>query len=248
MKDKILKFLQQNYAWGATLITGISIIISFVLKFMKYIYSNYYFNYYGISHELFNSDELGILYNFGSSFLIALCLCSLFYCYVQLFNTKKYKLTKKTKLLNGILIAISNIIMAFSVNDEFSIKKFLINIGVFIIAEIIMTIIFLIITKNDKDKNNDIKDSSNYLKILPFYLMLIIGCFLISYNFEIKQNKSYRIIDDNKVIVYTTKDYYLILDCEIENNVLTIYRCKQSKIDNENIESELMKFKEIKIK
>lgn len=60
-------------------------------------------------------------------------------------------------------------------------------------------------------------------------------------------NKTYRIIDNNKVIVYTTENYYLTLNCKIENNVLVIYQGSQTKIDNKDIESKLIKFKDIKM-
>ena len=73
MKDKTFEFLQKNYAWMVAAITGISVVISFILRFIKYIYSSYYFSYYGLSYELFNSNELGFLYNFGFSILILLC-------------------------------------------------------------------------------------------------------------------------------------------------------------------------------
>ncbi len=61
-------------------------------------------------------------------------------------------------------------------------------------------------------------------------------------------NKEYRIINNDKVIVYTTNDYYLILDCEIRNNELIIYKGKQTKINNENVISKLISFDEIKLK
>lgn len=72
-KDKIFGFLQKNYGWIVALLTGLTVTTSFVLRFIKYIYSNFYFDYYGISYELFNNNELGFLYNFGFSILILLC-------------------------------------------------------------------------------------------------------------------------------------------------------------------------------
>ena len=87
-KGKILKFLQDNYGWIVAVITGLTVATSFVLRFIKYMYSNFYFSYYGLSYELFNSNELGFLYNFGFSILILLCFVSLMYCYMQLFNKK----------------------------------------------------------------------------------------------------------------------------------------------------------------
>lgn len=43
MRKKIFTFLQKNYGWIVIVITGISIVGSFVLKFIKYIYSILYF-------------------------------------------------------------------------------------------------------------------------------------------------------------------------------------------------------------
>lgn len=240
--NKTLDFLQKNYGWIVALITGVSIIITFVLKFIKYIYYTFYFYYYGISYELFNSEELNILYNFGFSIIIILCFCSLIYCYIQLFNSKKLEL--KTKALNIFLIIVSNMVIVYSINSEYSIWNIIINTVLFIIIEIIMIFIFF---KEPKKEKLETKSILNSLKILPFYLIFVVFAILFEYGIEIKMNKTYRIVDNDKVIVYTTENYYLILNCEIENNVLIIYQGSQTKIDNEDIESKLIKFKDIKI-
>ena len=57
-KEKLFGFLEKNYGWMVATITGLTVATSFVLRFIKYIYSSYYFNYYGLSYELFNSNEL----------------------------------------------------------------------------------------------------------------------------------------------------------------------------------------------
>lgn len=247
-KGKILNFLQDNYGWIVAVITGLTVATSFVLRFIKYIYSSYYFNYYGLSYELFNSNELSFLYNFGFSILILLCFVSLMYCYMQLFNVKKMKVKVKTILFNIFLIIISNIIVVYSTNIKYSIWQFILNVVILIIFEIIMVIIFSRTNEKENSKKNDTNDLLNSLKILPFYLILLIFTFLLSYSSQIVMNKSYRIINDDKVIVYTTNDYYLTLDCEIKDNKLTIYKGKQTKISNENVVSELINFDEVKLK
>lgn len=243
--NKTLDFLQKNYGWIVALITGVSIIITFVLKFIKYIYSTFYFYYYGISYKLFNSEELNILYNFGFSIIIILCFCSLIYCYIQLFNSKKLEL--KTKVLNTFLIIISNLIMVYSINIEYSIWNIIINTGLLIATEIIMIFVFFKKSKKEETEKLETKSILNSLKILPFYLIFVVFVILFEYGLWIKMNKTYRIVDNDKVIVYTTENYYLTLNCEIENNVLIIYQGSQTKIDNKDIESKLIKFKDIKI-
>lgn len=209
-------------------------------------YSIYYFSYYGLSYELFNSNELGFLYNFGFSILVLLCFGSLMYCYIQLFNIKKMKL--KTILCNIFLILISNIIIVASTNVKYSIWQYILNVIGLIIVEIITSIVFFKMDKKERNKTYEENNLPNVLKIIPFYLILLIFSFLTSYGLNIALNKSYRIIDNNKVIAYATNDYYLVLDCEIKDNKLTIYKGKQAKINNENIVSELIHFDEVNLK
>lgn len=246
MKDKIFKFMQKNYGWIVAVITGISVATSFILRFIKYMYSIYYFSYYGLSYELFNSNELGFLYNFGFSILVLLCFGSLMYCYIQLFNIKKMKL--KTTLCNIFLILISNIIIVASTNVKYSMWQYILNVIGLIIVEIIASIVFFKMDKKEGNKTYKENNLPNVLKIIPFYLILLIFSFLTSYGLNIAMNKSYRIIDNDKVIAYATNDYYLTLDCEIKDNKLTIYKGKQAKINNENIVSELINFDEVNLK
>lgn len=246
MKDKIFKFMQKNYGWIVAVITGISVVTSFILRFIKYMYSIYYFSYYGLSYELFNSNELGFLYNFGFSILVLLCFGSLMYCYIQLFNIKKMKL--KTILCNIFLILISNIIIVASTNVKYSIWQCILNVIGLIIVEIIASTVFSKMDKKGRNKTYEENNLPNVLKIIPFYLILLLFSFLTSYGLNIAMNKSYRMIDNDKVIAYATNDYYLTLDCEIKDNKLTIYKGKQTKINNENIVSELINFDEVNLK
>lgn len=245
-KEKRLKFLQDNYGWIAAGFTGGTVIVSFILRFIKYIYSNYYFYYYGLSYELFNSNDLNFLYNFGFSVLVLLCFASLVYCHIQLSNFKN--LERKVAISNKILILISNLFIACSINYKNSIIGLIVNFGILIIIEKITAKVFLKTYKEEENQEENISYLSNNLKILPFYLFLLILIFLTSYSFQIKMNKSYRIINDNKAIVYSTNDYYLVLDCEIKDNKLVIYKGKQTKISNENIKSDLIEFEHVELK
>ncbi len=247
-KNIILDFLQKNYGWIVAVITGASVGISFILRFIKYLYSTLYFDYYGLSYGLFNSNELSILYNFGFSILIMFCFVSLLYCYKQIYNVKKERISIRTILANIILIIILNIIIVLLTDVRCSVKQFIANVIIFIISEAITSYIFFKIDNKEKNKKNDIKCLQNELKIIPFYLVILVFLVLFNYGFEIISNKSYRTINNDKVIVYTTNDYYIVLDCTIEDNKLTIYKGNQTKISNDNVESKLINFDEVKLK
>lgn len=250
MKDKVFEFLQKNYGWIIALLTGISVVATFILKFIKYIYSILYFDYYGISYGFFNIEELGLLYDFSLSILMILCFYSLFYCYKQFYDLFKNKKKFNTKILNVFLILVSNFFIALSSGIKNIGWQLFFNMILLMTIEIIATIIISILIKKDEERENknDKNDLFNTLKIMPFYFMLLVFVFSGNYLYSLHNVKSYKIINNNKVIVYTTKDYYLILDCKIEDNKLTIYKGNQTKINNENVESKLINFDEINIK
>ena len=247
-KIKILKILQENYGWIVATITGLTVVTSFLLRALKYICSNYYFYYYGISYELFNNNELGFLYDFGFFALTLLCFGSIIYCYIQLFNVKKNKLKIQTIIFNVILILITNLFTLYSINSKYSFLQLAINFIILIIIEFIFSKVLLKSNEKEKDKEYTLIYLFNHLKTFPFYLILLVFVFLLNYGYKIINNKSYRIIDNDRVIVYTTNDYYLVLECEIIDNKLIIYKGKQTKISNENIASKIIKFDEIELK
>ena len=54
-------------------------------------------------------------------------------------------------------------------------------------------------------------------------------------------------IDNNTVIIYTNEDYYLTLNCEVIKDKIKIYKGTQKKIDNNNIYSEVKKYKDVEL-
>lgn len=244
----ITELLQKNYAWVVALVTGMSVVVSIIFSFIIYIRSIYFFNYFGLSYSLFDVKELGFLYNFGISILFLLCFGSLIYCYIQFINFKVKKLNIKTILLNLFLILISNLIILYFTCRKLAFIYVLVNLILLILSELFSAYIFNKIVNNNKNEDNNTYDISNALKILPFYLIFVVFLFMFSYGVQTVSNKSYRIINNEKVIVYGTNDYYVILDCEIDDNKLTIHKGEQTKISNENVKSELMTFDEIVLK
>lgn len=248
MKNEKFTFIQKNYGWIIAAISGISICASFILRYIKYIYSTLYFNYYGISYELFNSDEISSIYNFIISIILILCFYSLIYCFKQIYDfiIKRNKNNISNFIFNIFLILISNSLITFSSLVQINFwNTFFFSIILFMIEIIIMLVFKVIICKENK-QDNTIKSMINYIKIIPFYLFLLILLFSYTHINSLYKIKSYRIISDDKVVVYTTSDYYVILDCDIKNNELIIYKGTQTKIDNENVETKLKYFDKVK--
>ena len=86
------------------------------------------------------------------------------------------------------------------------------------------------------------RDLINYIKVLPFIIIFLIILNSTRIYINLNYQKQHRIIDDNRVIVYST------LDCNINNNELIIYKGSQEKIENNNVKSKLTKFNKVEIK
>ncbi len=111
-----------------------------------------------------------------------------------------------------------------------------------------MMLVFKVTIYKKSKQEDTIKSIINYIKVIPFYLFLIILLFSYVYIKSLNKINTYRIINDDKVIVYTTSNYYVILDCDIKNDELIIYKGSQMKINNENIETKLMDFNKVKLR
>lgn len=249
MINKDSKFLQDNYGWIVAGLTGIGVFLSFVLKFVKYINSKVLFSYYGISYGLYNTAELGFFFDLLDAILWLLLLCSAFYCLNEIPKIIKSKEKRVIKLIiNGILIIISNLYFIYYALSDISFISIIIMLPVLILTEIIVLRIFFS-EKTDEQYMSSAKDwILNILKIFPFWLLFLIVCLCSSKYVSLKNTKEYQIIDDKQVIVYATNAYYVVLDCEISDGSLIIYKGKQTRIDNNNIKSDIKKFNNVKVK
>jgi len=248
MKQEKLKLIQDNYGWVLAIVTGLGVFFSFCLKFLNYLYSKIEFSYYGLDYGMYVTEDIGIIFNFCLTILFALCFYSLCYCYYQIFKMiKNKKCEVKLLLENIILILLSNGYIIFSSGIKISLLQAVIELFILFVLEFIMTIVVCKRINKEVKETDDTNEFLNYLKKLPFVVLLLIFLFLLSHTFSFVNNKEFRIIDDNKVIVYTTKEYYLLLDCEITEKKIKIYKGTQTKIDNINVESKLINFKKVNI-
>lgn len=248
--NKIIEFMQKNYAWIIGIVTVIIVIFSNVLKFIEYITCSVYFSFYGLDINLYKYNDTGFIYSLFLSFLFTLAFMSLLFCFFQLrqnFNNKNY--FNKSNFLNLLIIAATNSYILFLLKIKLNIVSFVINFIMLVIFEIISMLIIFRKRKEDKGSNSSlVEEMLNYIKKLPFLIIILIILYACKTVIELDKKKEYRIIDENKVIVYANNDYYLTLDCEANNDELIIYKGNQEKINNVNVYSKYTKFKKVHIK
>lgn len=248
--NKILEFAQKNYAWIIAIFTGLSVIVSNILKFIEYLTGTVYFSYYGLDMNLYKYSDRGFIYSLCLSSLFILALFSLLYCFCQIANNiKNKKYINKNNILNLLIIISSNFFIILSSSAKQSFMSIIVSFIELVVIEIINSFIMFRKTKEDKKIDASLSEELlNYVKILPFVLIILIILFAIKTQLSLSYRTNYRIIDNNKVIVYSNNEYYITLDCEINNNNLVIYKGAQEKIDNLGIHSNYKKFDSVDVK
>ncbi len=244
--NKLIVFIKENCTWIIAIITALSLAISYVLKFTEYITSVFYFNYFEIDIGLYRYNDIGFLYNIFLSFVFLLLFISNLICWWQLSENRK------GKIVNILVFFLSNIFIIFLFNKNLNFINGLIS---FILLSIIEKVLVLAIKKMyfkyEKSAKELIKESIiNCLKVIPVIIIIVILLLGFKTSNYLSNLKRYRVIDNNKVVVYSNNDYYIILDCEIieKENKLIIHKGEQTKIENTNISSKKIKFDNVELK
>lgn len=240
MIEEIKNFINNN---KGLLLTIISIIFCGTINFIEYLTSNIYFTYYGISSQLYMYNDKNFIYGLFFSVLNIFLMISIMLC------LKKVPLSLKNKSwLNFfkylLIIFFGNAYLVIVFVKNLTQLTFWLNMSTFIFLEIIFTI--LIFRKLKKEEN---KDSNLFDLLIPIPLFIVFYIFIgiISTTSNIMTNKQYRIIGENKAIVYSNNNYSITLDCEIKDNTIILYKGTQQVIDNINVYSELKKYDAIKL-
>lgn len=244
-EKSLTKIIRENYAWIIAILTLGTVIVSNILKFIEYLTSLTYFQYYGLDHNLYNYYDKNFIYSICLSVVFLIAFGFLLYCMKEIKDDFKKNLTLK----NISIIVLANLYLTIVYCSNLSNTYKLINFVAFILLEYISSI--FIFKKNDDQKVNEKNRKKfiiDYFKSLVFLIILLILCNSTRLYINLQSLTNYRIINDNKVIVYSTNNYYITLDCEINDNQLTIYKGSQEKIENNNIKSQLTKFNKVEIK
>ena len=234
-ENSILEKIRGNYQWIIAIL-GIGSAITFaILKFIKYLNVSFVFEYYNINKNLIDYNNNNI-YDIAISTIIF----SLFY--IVLYNMQKIQSLKKEwrSILKYFILnlSISPIIIGFNL-------KCLLFSVMMLFSEYILSRIF-----NNFEERED-KSKRIYITQELITLVIIILTTFYFFKFNevktLKDLKTYQITEENKVILHTTENYYFVADYELKNKgkTLLIFKDRQNKISNLNMETTMMTFKKV---
>lgn len=244
----IVNIIKENYGWVVSVITVIGIVILNIFRFIEYIKALFYFNYYGIDINLYKYYDQNFLYSLCLSIIFIIAFAFLLYCFKKIVDNIKNKIfICKQNFENVLLIILSNVYLIISTGtQQMNLLSYIVSFTIFILTEIILSFfVFKKIPIDDNQKINKKEIIIESFKNLSFFIILLIISIGIRTYSVLALKNNYRVINNEKIIVYSTINYYITLDCEINNNELTIYKGTQEKIDTKNVYSKLDEFNKI---
>ncbi len=245
-----LKLIKQNYAWVIAVVTAIGVLSINIFKFLEFIMAIFYFNFYDLSLGLYKYTDQSIIYMLFTCIFIGILFYRVLYSMYLLRKNFKFSIAFiKAYAFEVEEIVFFNFLVAGIYGIQYGILSFILFFCVFVILEFIGSLLLFRNKNFSKIKEINVKYLFlAFLRILPVAACYIILSVAVVLNLGLSGVKNYRIINDNKAIVYSNNDYYLTLDCEVEDNKLILYKGRQNKISTEDVYSELIKFDEVVFK
>ena len=123
-KFSVTKVIKDNYAWVIAVLTFGTVIVSNILKFVEYLTSLTYFQFYGLDHNLYNYYDKNFIYSICLSIVFFIAFGFLLYCIKEIKDDVKNNLTLK----NVLIIIISNLYLTIAYCSNLSNTYKLINL------------------------------------------------------------------------------------------------------------------------
>lgn len=242
-------------------LVGLLTLILLLAQFLVFLEKTNYYNYFNIDMSMYTFNSFIDLSTFGcnvlvfSYFLLTSYLGE--YIYEKLFenskNNWKVVLAKILSVLIILLISSILIFITFNLNNFYKIKLTTTLKSILFLSFIILglSVLIHVIRKDIKDEDANGTASSQHILTVTIILflmgLLIVVGDKIGYT-NAKNQKIFKIVNQNEVVIYNTNDYAIVESAEIKDNEIIIDTSKSKKISLDEIEIERRAFDKVTIK
>lgn len=251
------KFLKENITWITATVTAVVGVWAFLLNISSYINYSSLSSYYGTSLEFFTYNHWYYVYAFVLLSLIIFSVLAWFFSFNDLFGSLFFKKSKKYIISNVVIIISSYVVLFLILKLAVGIiQSLILTTLIQLFSYVIVKFVYKKFSGIDKASTatdyNPYIEAKHYFKKMPFYFIIIVFLMKVINVSEYAMKKEYKVIDTEnescQVIVYTTKDYYLTLNCKITNNNLTLYKGTETKIATDNVKTSKIIFENVYLK
>lgn len=250
--EKLKKYISENI-WN---ILGIGIgacitIGSLINIFVSTYYARDCSQYYGIDVKYFDGSTI-----FRDK-IIFLVIAIILILYPIFFNYLNRKLESKVYVIASFVVMVCLLFMqnlVYTVNLINLIRsEWLITIIdnyvtliVFLIADIILGYFFILRRYLKNDKLLSRVEKLVFSFVLGIYLIDSVIGISIGLNRQISDKKDYEVIDNNKVVITTYEGKFLVMDCDVQEEVLYIKKGEYAFIEMSDVSIKYHEYKDVK--
>lgn len=262
---KLISFLKSNNITNIYSLVGILGFIGGVflvfLNLILYIKNKTIFQYYGLNSDILSTEIHYLIYNIFSIASIIFLFLSIIYLVLLGLERLAEPLKLKEKIIDVLVmlayvlainfifyIFYKTLFLQFDLVLTDLVAYFYFSLNLLPIEIVSCVAINILKNKNRIYISNWNDNVHNYMLRVVFisYSCIIFFAFIsYIYTYSLKNKKIYYLIDKNTAIVYATSDYYITLDCNIDNKKLVLYYNTQNKISSNNVKTQYIIFEKV---
>ena len=264
-KDEKVKFNISNIVSIATFIGAVIVLIQKLTEYIRWSASAVV---YGTEISLYQYSETNLFYNLLIIvvYIITALPLGMYIEKLRLnFSRKESFIKNKKTRLNIMYISLFGLFFSSFITVLDGVGYTIMEIFAYIFMKfLLLLLVSILIAYSAKCIGDESMEVSVFKKsriieeTLEFVIKIITGtCVTLvvimlviwtcSYC-SLKVKTKYYVVDDNKAVVYISPTYYIVLDCEINDGNIILYKGKQTKIDTINTHTVLHKFEKIDFK
>lgn len=236
-------------------IEPILVVLTSIMGIVVYMFNRYYMYYcgefYGISSKYFKENN--IFYDKAIAIFCGILL--LMYPFIIKFfidkiDNKKYKIFEFLFDLLMILVQLSAFLIV--IINSYIYTNFInyVREYFYLLIIIIIIISFLIAyyltyrIDNYNKKTKCIEKIVFGLSMIVYFVVISCGLF-VKINYNIQDKRYYETINDNKVIVSDFSDKFVVMDCDINDEILIIHKGKCTLVDMTDVNITYKEYKDV---
>ena len=210
--------------------------------FFRYVFNMYFLNYWKID-DIFNVNHS------FANLLIYLCFIILILAIIMITLLDQKTIRKKVKLFIYFFIIVLVTGNNFSFTFGYFFNHFVLSLIAYCYCIFIDKKIRIFVETNSNvliNKIYSIRTEIVSILLIPVSIFIAVASFALLFAYF--QNE-YKIIRENnvvsQVVLYSTKDYYIVAECEEKNNILYINSNIQQKISTNDLITEIIEFDKV---
>ncbi len=207
-----------------------AVLFGVYFKFCDYMYIMGLFNFYNIDYSLYSPD---------GSYVFFIIKGIAFFFFMIINFLILYKLFYAKKVISNVLMCIFAFVILYISNLFVSSLYGISGFVICSISSLIFILLEMFVIKVFTDKESKLyklfEKFSFGIKTLIFGLVFMFLSFMVSFSFGFCHSGNVKTINNEKIILYSSYDYYIVSPYDVIDGDVYVYSAYQEKISNDSV-------------